>query len=57
VNGCHTDLNIDGTGKGVCYVVACNNTLTNGYNYVPTLGTCGGSNPPENGPNGCGYLS
>ena len=54
VNGCHTDLNIDGSGKGVCYVVACNSSNNSGFNYVPQIGTCGGSNPPRDGPTGIG---
>src|SRR5205823_3384023 len=52
VNGCHADLAIDPTGKGVCYVVSCANTGTNGFNYVP--GSCGGTTPPRDGPSGVG---
>ena len=37
VNGCHTDLSINATGGGVCYVVACNSSSTGGFNYVDNL--------------------
>src|SRR5207248_8361556 len=54
VNGCHTDVTLDATSKGVCFVVQCDSSATAGFAYVPVPGTCGGTNPPENGPSGIG---
>ena len=42
-NGCHTDLSIDATGRGVCYVASC----LPGFNYLP-------GSAPESGPTGVG---
>ncbi len=55
VNGCHVDNTIDPTGKGVCFVVQCNNSAGAGYNYVPA--TCGRAPVPSglrDGPAGVG---
>jgi hypothetical protein len=47
-NGCHVDLSVDPTAKGVCTVVACNP----GKNWVPSA--CGGTTPTRDGPAGVG---
>jgi hypothetical protein len=51
VNGCH---GASAGATGTCYVVQCNSSATGGFAYVPTLGTCGGTSPAENGPGGLG---
>jgi hypothetical protein len=52
VSGCHADLAIDATGKGVCFVAACDNSNQKGFAYVPAV--CGGASPPRDGPMGIG---